>query len=232
MQEWINAVLGSTGFSFSVLPAAFLFGILSAASSCCNLAVLPAIAAYSGTQAGRKRREVLLAGAFFMIGTIVALAFLGAVTALISQVLASSLGRYWQLFAGVLCVVFGLLVLDLLPFKLPKIGSSGGAALAGPWGAMLFGLALGGATTSCSVGCNPVLLVALGAAALKGQTLWGAAVLAMFALGHSLPMAAAIVGLGLGVGKLESIAAKVTPVVKWASGILLIAVGFYLLATL
>ncbi len=54
----------------------------------------------------------------------------------------------------------------------------------------------------------------------------------MFALGHSLPLAGAIVGLGLGVGKLEIAAAKVMPLVKWLSGILLIVAGFYLLATL
>jgi cytochrome c-type biogenesis protein len=232
MQEWINQVLGSAGFSFSVLPAAFLFGILSAVSSSCNLAVIPAIAAFSGTQSGRSRRDVLLAGGFFMVGTIIALTLLGAMTGMISQVIAVTMGRYWQIFAGALCVLFGLIVLDLLPFRLPSISASGGRLLSGPWGAMLFGLALGGATTSCSVGCNPVLLVALGAAALKGQTLWGAGILGMFALGHSLPLAGAIVGLGLGVGKLETIAAKVTPVIKWLSGILLIAAGFYLLATL
>ncbi len=232
MQEWINQILGSASFGFSVLPAAFFFGILSAVSSCCNLAIVPAIAAYSGVQAGRSRRDVLLAGAFFMLGTIIALAFLGAMTGLISQVIASSMGRYWQIFAGGLCVIFGLVVLDLLPIRIPKINATASSVLSGPWGAMVFGLALGGATTSCSVGCNPVLLVALGAAALKGQTLWGAAILAMFALGHSLPLAGAIVGLGLGVGKLEAVAAKVMPLVKWVSGILLIAAGFYLLATL
>ncbi len=101
----------------------------------------------------------------------------------------------------------------------------GGAA-----GAVVYGLAVGGATTACSVCCNPLLPAAVGAAALKGAPVLGAAMLGVFALGYSLPLAAGMVGIGFGLGRLGVVAQRIMPVVHVGFGLLLIGVGFYLLA--
>ena len=230
MQEWINQTLGSPGISLTVLAAVLLFGLVGAVSSSCNLAVIGAIVGYSGTLNGKgKRRDILLGGLFFMVGTIIALAVLGAVAGFISQTVGASVGGYWKFFAGLIMVVFGLASLNFIPFRLPKFTSSGRVMPTGAGKAMVFGLVAGGGSTACSVGCNPVLPIALGAATLQGNTVWGAAILTAFAVGYSLPLAAGLIGLSFGFGRLTSGARRFVPGIKIASGVLLIGVGFYLL---
>ncbi|HMA95641.1 MAG TPA: hypothetical protein VKP30_23290, partial [Polyangiaceae bacterium] len=97
-------------------------------------------------------------------------------------------------------------------------------------GALFCGLALGGGTTACAIGCNPLLPMAIAAAVLKGQTIMGAAILAAFALGYGLPLSAGIVGIGFGVGRLGNIAKRIMPVARMGGGALMVVVGFYLVA--
>lgn len=233
MQEWISQTLESPTFSVMLLPAALLLGLVGAVTSCCSWAVVGAVVGYSGSQSEKlDRRHVLLLGLFFMLGTTVALAILGAVTGLISQTAGSYLGRYWKLFAGLIVILFGLACLNLLPVRLPKVGPRVSNMPKGNAPAMLYGFAIGGGTTACSACCNPALFAALGVAALQGRTAWGAAVMAAFAVGYSLPMAGAVVGLGLGLGKLASVTRKFAPAIKIMAGTILVATGFYLLTTL
>jgi cytochrome c biogenesis protein CcdA len=232
MLEWINQVMGSPMLTLAVLPAAFFLGVLGAVSSCCNVAVLGAIAGYSLGE-NRSQRTILLSGLFFLLGTIIALAVAGAITGFVSQLAGSVLGGYWKLFAGFIMILFGLVSLKLLPFNLPdfftqKAMPSGNSVI----GAIVFGFAIGGSTTACSASCNPVILIALGAAALHGHTLWGAAILALFALGYALPFSGAIIGLGLGFEKLTVFSQKVTPIIVNVAGIMMIGSGFYMLLTL
>jgi len=231
MPEWIQQVLDTTTPGVAVLPAALLLGILGAVTSCCNLAVIGAIAGYSGSLGEtRDRRGILLTGLFFMLGAILALAALGAVTGFVGRVAGESLGAYWKFFAGLILVFFGLASLDLLPFDLPNLGFLGGPSQRGFVGSMLYGLAIGGGMTTCSVCCSPVLPVVLAYTTLQGGTAWGTAVLGTFAVGFSLPLAGGLVGLGLGFGKLRTVAKRATLVIRIAAGVMLIGVGFYLLA--
>jgi len=73
--------------------------------------------------------------------------------------------------------------------------------------------------------------VALAVTTLQGHTLWGAAILAVFSIGYSLPMAGILVGLGLGFQRLTAVVQRINPFVQKAAGVLLIVLGFYLLAT-
>lgn len=206
------------------------------------------------------RRRLLLVGVSLMIGTALSLAVVGAVTGFVGQVAGATLGRYWRLVGGLVMVLFGLSALRLLNVRVPKIGigkrvlgggvapargtdATGGAApcggtsphgctasTGGTAGAVVYGLAVGGATTACSVCCNPVLPAAMGAVALKGAPVLGAVMLGVFALGYSLPLAAGMVGLGFGLGRLGAVARRIMPAVNVGFGLLLIGVGFYLLA--
>ena len=233
MQEWISHYLQSPTFSLSVLPAGFLLGLVgSVTCSCCSLPVIGVVAGYSGSLSVRaERRDIVYGGLFFMVGTIVALAILGAVAGFISQTAQAALGSYWKLVAGLVMILFGLITLGLFPFKLPSFGSGTKAAPRGFTKSMLFGLAIGGGVTACSLCCNPMLYAALGMATVQGQLIWGAAILTAFAIGFSLPVAAAIIGLGLGFAKLTSVVQKSAPVIKTVTGVLLIGLGFYFLVT-
>lgn len=229
MEDWIQHALSGDSLGLAVLPAALLLGVLGAIGSCCTLPVLAAVAGYSGSLTGnRSRREVLLVGLFFMLGTMVALTILGAITGFVGQMAGAALGRTWTLFAGIVMVFFGMVSLDLVPFSLPRINVEGRFAGRGPVGAMVYGLAVGGATTACSVCCNPVLAVALGASVLQGATLLGAVILAVFAVGYSLPLTAGLVGIGMGLGALGRIAEKTVPFMRVGAGILLVGTGIFL----
>jgi cytochrome c biogenesis protein CcdA len=217
----------------ALLPAALLLGALSAVGSCCNLPILGALAGYSGSLSGSgSRRGILLSGLFFVVGTVLALAALGAAIALGGQVVGASMGVYWKLAAGLIIVLIGVITLDLLPVRLPSLRFLAPAHERGFVGSMIYGLAMGGGSTACSVGCNPVVAAALVFITLHGEVAWGAAMLGTFALGYSLPLAAGLVGIGLGLGKLRQLAIKAAPVIRIGSGVLLVGVGFYLLATI
>ena len=231
MNEWIDQILFGDSPGLAVIPAAFLVGILGALTSACNLALIAGIAGGSYTLADKGgRKGVFIVGLFFMLGTVVALGIIGAVTGFVGETAGASLGRYWKIAAGVIIIGFGLASLNLLPIGLPSMRLSGTGERSAV-GSMLYGLALGGGTATCAIGCNPVLPMALGYATLQGNTGWGAAILASFAVGYGLPLAAAIVGLGMGLGRLTRLAQKAAPVMSAISGALLLAVGFYLLVT-
>lgn len=166
-----------------------------------------------------------------MVGTVVALAVLGAAVAALGSVAGAALGKYWRLGGGITAIVFGLAALHLLPFKLPKLTPSTKAKPRTFAGAMLYGLAMGGASTACSVSCNPLLAGVFGVVTLQANPAWGAAILAAFAVGYSITLAAGLVGVGLGLGKLRTAVKKIGPYLAPATGVMLIAVGFYMLAT-
>jgi len=231
MFEWPSAILTSSSFSLAVFPAAFLLGLKGSVTSCCNLPVLGAIAGYSGTVGqDSDRRSLLVAGIFFMLGTVAAFAALGAVSGFIGQVAGSSLGLYWKLFAGFISVLVGLAALGLPPFDRAKLGFAGNSWKIQSSGATIYGLAVGGGAATCSMFCNPILPVALAVTTLQGHTLWGAAMLAVFSIGYSLPMAGVLVGLGLGFRRLTSVVQRINPIIQKSAGVLLIILGFYLLA--
>ncbi len=229
MHEWINRILESPELAWAALPAAFVLGILGTVSSCCNVAAIGAIGGYSATRANTERRATMLAAMFFLLGTIAALAVLGAVAGFVSQVAGSALGRYWKVFAGVVAIFFGLAALRLVPFELPGLRSKNKAKPKGLLGAAVFGLVVGGSATVCTATYNPLLAVPLGMAALQGQTLWGAGILGAFALGYALPLAAILLGFSLGISALKT--KKAAAVSRIVGGVLLVGIGFYFLIT-
>jgi len=230
--EWLTEVVKSSASSPAVFPAVFFLGLVGSVTSCCNLPIIGAIAGYSGTFGDDGNRRSLLLGAlFFMLGTTSAFAALGAVSGFIGQVAADYLGFYWKLFAGFIMVLFGLATLNLLPFDLAKRGFAANTWKLRSSGATIYGFALGGGAATCSMCCSPVLPIALVLATLKGHTIWGAGILAMFSIGYSLPMVVGLVSLGLGFGKLTSLFRNTVAMLKPIAGCLLIAAGFYMLST-
>jgi len=237
--EWIRSVMAGMGAAFDqagagpfVIPLAFLLGLLSAvASACCTLPVLSVIVGYAGTRSDRGTRAKLYAAGLFVLGAALALVILGAVAAGIGQAAQSTLGRYWKLFAGVIAISVGLGTLGLLPFnpfgsgRKVRVNATG----RGWFGALAFGLVGGGAVSVCSLACNPGIFIILGAAMLQGFTLWMAGILVAYALGFSLPLGALLLGVSFvtAAGKFK----RMETAVRHAAGVVLIAVGFYLLWT-
>lgn len=232
MLEWASAILESPTVEPVVLGAVFLMGLLGSVTSCCNLAVIGAVSGYSSSQGeGMRRQDVAFVALAFMLGTVIALGILGAVAGFVGQAVGAQLGTYWKILAGLSLVALGLAGLKLITIKLPAVpqlavGASGGRARA-----LLVGFAVGGGATACSACCNPVLPVVLGVATLQGNILWGIALLATFALAWSLPMAAGLLGLGLGVNVLMKRLNRVGSSIRIVGAVILLASGFFLIFT-
>lgn len=211
---------------------AFLLGLVSAVSSaCCTLPAMGMLVAYSGTRQDSDRRSAFTSAVWFLIGTTLALIILGFVAGAVGQTARAFLGRYWKLFAGGVAVLLGLATLKLISFKLPGRTRKDGApsASGGKIGAAIGGLFLGGGVAACSLPCNPGIFIVIGASVLMGRILWGMVLMAAFAIGFSLPLSAILFGVSFGKAYLG--AQKADTVIRTVAGVLLVCVGFYLLAT-
>ena len=230
MEEWIAQVLNASEFGILVLPAGFLLGLITSVGlgGCC-LPVLAAVVGYTGTRKDLHRRDVVVSSLCFMLASILSLAAAGALIGYFGQAAESSLGIYGEILIGSIAVAFGLLALNLLPFRLPTFAPATGKLPRGVVGASILGLATGGANTTCAMTCcGPVMLpIILGLAALRGEGIWGALILAVFAVGYSLPMVAAM--LGVGMAKLSGIATRIAGPIRIVSGIALVGVGIWIL---
>ena len=209
---------------------ALLLGAVSAATSaCCTLPALGMLIGYSGAQEEETRRAAIGTVIFFTVGTVLSLMVIGGIAGFVGQTAQVSLGNYWKTFAGIIAILFGLATLKLLPFNLPALNfleSPSGSAKLGPAAA---GLLLGGGVAASSLPCNPGIFIVLGAAILQGQVFWAILLLAMFALGFSLPLGAVLLGVSLGKAAFMSKNADIA--IRWVSGCILLFAGFYLIIT-
>ncbi len=179
------------------LPAIFLAGVVSFFSPC----VLPLVPAYvsyitgeSVTDPARDRTvsarlPALILSSFFVLGFSVVFVVLGAS----ASALGESLLKYryeTNIAGGAIIIVFGLFMTGLI--KLPylhrdtrfHVNLDGG----GPVSAFVLGLAFGFGWTPC---IGPVLGAILAASAVAATLNQGIALLAVYALGLSLPFLAA-----------------------------------------
>lgn len=209
---------------------ALLLGTVSAATSaCCTLPALGMLIGYSGAREEKTRSAAIGTVIFFTVGTVLALMIIGGIAGVVGQTAQTSLGSYWKIFAGITAIVFGLATLKLLPFNLPDVSflkSATGSAKLGPAAA---GLLLGGGVAASSLPCNPGIFIVLGAAVLQGQVVWAILLLAMFAVGFSLPLGTVLLGVSL--GKTAFLSKNADIAIRWISGCILLFAGFYLLIT-
>jgi cytochrome c-type biogenesis protein len=205
---------------------------LTAVTSCCNFGIIAAIAGYTGSRnEAFRRREAISMSLFFLIGTVIALIALGLLIGHFSGLLGENLKRYGTLVLGFVVILAGLFALGLVPFRLPSVDMTKFKRLGGHLGPAAFGLAVGGASITCTLACcSPLFAVVLGLVVARGQAIWGALILASFALGYGLPLSALMLGLGL--GRTTAIAQKALKPIRIISGIALVGAGFWVLATM
>ena len=212
------------------LLLALALGVLSAVlSACCTLPTLGILISYSGAQSTENKTQAVKRVLFFILGTIVFLMIIGGVAGFIGQVAQNSIGTYWKIFAGIVLIFFGLATLQFLPFKLSfgrfdsikkRIGSSG---------AIITGIVLGGVVAVSNLCCNPVIFVVVSIAVLQGHFFQAVLLLAMFAIGFSLPLGAILLGVSL--SKVYFMKAGAEKIIRWIAGGIMLVVGFYFLIT-
>ncbi len=228
MLKYISDMLQQVASQPVGLLFALLLGLVSAATSaCCTLPALGILVGYSGAQANESRRAAVKKALFFTLGTIVALMIIGGIAGFVGQVAQKSLGRYWKVFAGVAAVILGLAALKVLPFEISFGRFDAIKKRLGTSGMVLAGLLLGGIVAVSSLCCNPGIFIVIGASILQGKVLWASSMMAMFAIGFSLPLGAVLLGISL--SKVSLAAKGADKVFRWVAGALLVVAGFYFL---
>jgi len=230
MLEYVIDALQQVASQPLGLVFALILGVVSAATSaCCTLPALGILVGYSGAQANDTRKAAVKKALFFTLGTIFSLMIIGGIAGFVGQVAQSSLGRYWKVFAGVVAVFLGVAALKLLPFKLSLGKFEGVGNRLGRSGAVLAGLILGGIIAASSLPCNPGIFIVIGVAILQGKVIWAALMLAMFAIGFSLPLGAVLLGVSL--SRISLAAKGADAAIRWVAGAVLVVAGFYFLVT-
>lgn len=233
METWINDVLNSQQSGFSVLMAVFVMGVLSVFTCACNFAIIGVLAGYTGTLgSGAKSKTIWLSGLYFLLGTVITMMIIGAIIGYASQIINNSFGNYWKIFAGIISIFFGLYSMDIVPIKIPGITLKQKNSAGGVLSAMIFGITIGGLASASSMCCNPFFPIVLTASFVKGSVFWGVLMLLTFALGYGLTLAASMVGVGLGFGKISKSMSKIGIVLKYLGGITMVALGFYFLISM
>ena len=233
MDRWLMEILKGSEFGVLSLVASFLFGLTSAATtaSCGGLPAMLVIVGYTGSAKGGGRKPLLLAAGAFFLSSMIALVTLGALSGSLGASVLSKTGPisfYGRKVLGLVTLFLGLTALDLTPFRLPTFKVSTEKLPPGMLGAILVGLSVGVATAGCATACSPLQLpIVLGFAALRGQALEGAIILALFALGFTAPLV--LVMLGVGLGRASAWMEKMDKPLRLVSGLFMVGLGIWFL---
>jgi len=233
MNEWVHSLVSADQVGVLVLAAVFLLGIISVFTCACNYAVIGAITGYTGALGTTsKTNTVVVSSLFFLVGSVVSMSVIGYLIGFASEIFSTVMGNYWKIGAGIIFILFGTYILDILPFKVTGISFNIQNKKAGMASAVVFGLVVGGLSVLSNICCNPIFPIVAAASFVKGGTLWGVLLLFFYALGYGVTVAATMLGVGLGFGKIANLMTKFAVGIKFAGGITLIVLGFYFLITI
>ena len=205
--------------------AVFVGGLLTA-SNPCVLAMIPLTMGFvGGTKEIAGWRKAFSFSFVFVFGLAITFTLLGLIAALAGR-LFGDVGGYWKYIVAGVCVIMGIHMMELIRFNIPGVGAvrpkQGGII-----GAFILGLLFGVVSTPCAA---PILVVLLAFIAAKGNIIYGAFLLLVYALGHCVLILAAGTSVGLAKGLLESKGLKrSTNLLRKGAGGLIIMVGIYFL---
>ncbi|HQP36775.1 MAG TPA: cytochrome c biogenesis protein CcdA [Polyangiaceae bacterium] len=207
------------------LVAVFVGGVLTA-SNPCVLAMIPLMMSFV---AGRKdeRSGPLRALSFsfvFVLGLAVMFTGMGVFAALAGKLYGDVSGVWKWVVAGV-CLIMGLHLMSVLDFSFPS-PIKAPPKVTGFVGAFLLGLLFGIVSAPCAA---PILIVILTyLAGSKASVAYGALLLLLYALGHSVLIIAAGTSMGAARKLIESKrVTRATRYMRRAAGVVIVLVGVY-----
>ncbi len=218
----LNAGLGDA--PHWALGAAALWGVASMLLSPCHLAGIPLIVGFIQGQGRVERRGALALAALFALGMLISILLIGLVTAALGKI-AGDLGPWGYYLVAAVFILTGLHLLDILPAPWSAPGSVR-LRHKGPLAALLLGLIFGVALGPCTFAyMAPVLGVAFHNAA--DSLLFAGALVLAYGLGHCSIILAAGAATGWVQRYLDRQAVRARRL-RYATGILVIAAGLYL----
>jgi cytochrome c-type biogenesis protein len=162
----------------------------------------------------------------FAVGLAITFMLLGVFAALVGGLIGVST-RWWYYIVAGICFVIGLQMLGALHINLPLVfgGLRERIGLKGIPGAIALGLVSGLVASQCA---TPVLAAILTYVMTQdGNLLYGALLLFVYALGRGVPVVLA--GTFTGALKSMQTVGRWSGVIEKASGVIVLAVGFYFL---
>lgn len=216
--------------SVLVAGSALWLGVLTSVSPC-PLATNVAAISFVGRRVGSPR-QVLLSGLMYTAGRSLAYGLLGALlvfSVLSASAVSLSLQKHMNRVLGPILILVGMVMLDLLPIRLPGRGpaerAQGWAGRGGVWGAGALGIVF--ALSFCPISAA-LFFGSLLPLAIRNES----AVLlpSLYGLGTGLPVLAFAFALGMGAGSVGGIFRRVSQVERWfrmATGAIFVGVGVY-----
>lgn len=177
--------LNKGNFSYLLLLASFLGGVLASVSPC-TLGILPIVVGYvGGIDKDKNHIHTTIRLLFFVLGLSAILTVVGIFCALTGKVFMAFGGNYWVIFMASLIMVMGLSligVVEIPPLNfIKKMPKSKGASLV--FYPFLLGILFALAATPCS---TPILASIMGFATLSKDITYSAILLFLFSLGQGL----------------------------------------------
>ena len=205
--------------------AVFIGGLLTA-SNPCVLAMIPLMMSFV---AGQKDLKVGPLRAFlyslvFVAGLAITFTFLGVAAALAGS-LYGDVSTVWNWIVAGVCLVMGLHLMGVLRFTIP-VPVKVQPRTRGIVGALIMGLLFGVVSAPCAA---PILVVLLTYLAGSGSSVaYGAFLLLVYALGHSVLILLAGTSMGIARRLIESRkVTRATDVMRRAAGGVIILVGTF-----
>ncbi|HBB30821.1 MAG TPA: hypothetical protein DDZ80_17105 [Cyanobacteria bacterium UBA8803] len=199
------------------LLLAFAGGLIVSISPC-KLALLTVNLTYIGTREFTSRWDAFVKAGSFVLGVITTLSLLGLFSAFAGAIMVGYRG-YVNIGVGLLMLLMGLTLLELLHIPLPQIGSRW--PVAGPYSA---GLTFALVGSPCS---SPVLFAVLGAAAATGSKIASTLTMVSYALGTSALIFLA--SLFAGLAKQTRLLLNYAPgIMRLGGGVMILIGGYYL----
>jgi cytochrome c-type biogenesis protein len=211
------------------LAAAFAWGVASLLLSPCHLASIPLVVGFvNGQREATPARGAAIAG-LFSLGLLTTIGVVGAVTAAAGR-LMGNVGPWPNYVVAAVFLVVGLSLLEVLPLSWSVPDSArfrGGGLLAALALGLTFGVALGPCTFAYMA---PMLGVTFSVAGTRA--LYGMLLIAAYGIGHCSIIVAAGTATGW-VGRYLrwTSASRGAAYVRYASGLLVLAGGVYLIYT-
>lgn len=154
----------------------------------------------------------------FLLGIIITFSIIGVITGITGKLLTNFLGPWLYLFAGIITLISGLNLLDIIKINIPSLFSS--HKTTNPF---ILGLIYGGVVLGC---VGPLIAAVLAFIVAKATILYGFLMMLFFGLGFSTPFL--LFGFLITDKEIQKKILKHTLLIRKIGGISLILVSLYL----
>jgi len=224
IHAWLDNLTDLIGASLWLAPLLALAAGLLTSLTPCSLSSVPLVINYVGGYAESNVKKALRYSLVFCLGMTITFAVLGVAASLLGRLLINA-GMWWFIVLGIVMVLMAMQTWEIINI-IPSSSVVTKNTKRGYFGALLTGLLGGLFSSHCAL---PVLVVLLAMVAKTGSILYGAMLLLVYSIGHSVLLVAA--GTSISFVKRVSASkkyARFNTVFKIILGALILAIALYM----